>query len=721
MATQFPGKIPGEKTGISVKKSICSICNPRSHCGIDVYLKDGKIIKVEGTKEHPANEGTLCAKGAATRQYVYHEDRIKTPLMRTGPKGSGNFVPVSWDQALDFMAERLNQLKEKHGPESIVFYAGYPKWMRPFLHRLAHAFGSPNYCSESSLCQTAVEMSWKLLYGASGQPDIRNARLMLVWTTNPFYSNSTVSRRILNAISKGLKIICIDPKYSPMAAQANLHLQLKPGTDGALALSIAHVLINEGLYDQDFVENHSHGFAEYKEYAKNFPPEIGEKITGVPKEKIREAALMLGSIKPACLLPGPSPVVHNTNGVQNCRALLALLGLTGNFDAKGGNLVQPKSYLYVSAGFRAKERDFYMPRPWESMPPRIGQEKFPVWCDLVDEAQAVHLPLQIASGRPYPLKAMVGFGMNHRMWPDSDFMAQGLSQLDFVVNVDLFMTDTARMADLVLPACTSLERSEFKCYGDKYAIYTQPAIEPLFESRSDVDIIYDLAHRLKLDDPLFQAGVEASLDWILEPSGLNIAELKKHPAGMPVPNPLDVLEKKYKSEGFPTPSGKMEFVSTLLEKYQNSHHYTGLPTYAPPKYSKETTPELAERYPFILNTGSRLPIFIHSETFRLPWIKGLRSKPLLEMNPSDAASLGIRQDDPVKLSTPKGTINVYAHLTEVIQPGMVQLYHDCRAADVNTLFEADYVDPISGFPGFKSYLCAVERTNNSKDGEIQCN
>ena len=720
MFTLFKGKIPGEETGITVKKSICSICNPRSHCGIDVYIKDGKIIKVEGTKENPQNEGTLCVKGAAIRQYVYHEDRVKTPLMRTGSKERGDFVPVSWDKALDFMAERLNHLKEKHGPESIVFYAGYTKWMRPFLHRLAHAFGSPNYCSESSVCATAVEMSWKLLYGASALPDTKNAKLMLVWTTNPFYSNTTMSRKILNAIDRGLKVICIDPKYSPMAARSNLHLQLKPGTDGALALSIAHILINEGLYDQDFIKKYTHGFSEYREYVKNFPPEIGEKITGVPRDKIREAALMLGTIKPACLLSGPSPVVHNTNGVQNCRALLALLGLTGNFEVKGGNLVQPKSYLYVSAGFRTRERDFYMPRPWESMPPRIGQDRFPVWSELVDEAQAMHVPIQIASGRPYPIKALVGFGMNHRMWPDSNFMAQCLSQLDFVVNVELFMTDTARLADLVLPACTSLERSEFKCYGDKYAIFTQPVIDPLFESRSDADIIYDLAQRLKLDDPLFRAGYEASLDWILELSGLTIAELKKHPAGMHVPNPLPVPEKKYVSEGFPTPSGKMELVSTLLEKYKDSHNYTGLPTYTPPKFSHVTAPEAAEKYPFILNTGSRLPIFIHSRTFRLPWIQGLRSKPMVDINPGDADSLGIRQDDPVKISTPKGSINVYANLTQLVRPGVVQLFHNLRGADVNSLFETDYVDPISGFPGFKSALCAVEKTNDSEVGDTQC-
>lgn len=711
------GKIPGPETGIEVRKSICTICDPLTQCGLDVYVRDGRIIKVEGSKENPHNAGTLCSKGAATRQYVYHEDRLKTPLKRVGPRGAGKFVPISWDEALDTMAAQLNGIKEQWGPEAVVFFAGYAKWERPFLHRLAHAFGSPNYCSESSTCFNAMGMAQKLLFGLPGAPDVKNTKCLLAWSANPFYSNSCLARGLLDAKEKGLKIIAVDPRYSPLAARADIHLQLKPGTDGALALGMANVIISEGLYDREFVSSYTYGFDEYRQYVKEFTPERAEAITGVPAAKIRAAARLYATTKPAAFMPSASPVVHHTNGVQNYRAAMALIALTGNYDVYGGNLVAPPSYLYVSAGFTSREHEFYQIRKWEEMAPRVGQDKFPLWCELIDEAQAMHLPFQIQSGDPYPLKAMVAFGLNHRMWPDSGFMLDALQKLDFIVDVDLFMTDSAKYADIVLPACTSLERSELRCYAEEYVIYTQPAIAPLYQSRPDVDIICELARRLGLDDPLLAAGYETSLEWILEPSGLALAELKRHPAGMAVPNPLRVPERKYRQQSLPTPSGKVEFRSLRLEKYASRAGYEDLPVYQPPRYSPEATPELAQRYPFILNTGSRLPMFVHSRTFRLPWTRSLRPEPACDLNPEDAQRLGIAQGDLIKLATPKGSITVRANLTAIVQPGVVHMYHAYPDADVNTLIEADYLDPLSGFPGFKSLLCAVEKVDGQADKE----
>lgn len=679
------GKIPCPEAGIEVKKSICTICDPLTQCGLDVYVRDGRIIKVEGTKENPHNAGTLCPKGAATRQYVYHEDRLKTPLKREGPRGSGNFAPITWEEALDTIASRLNQIKEKNGPEAVVFYAGYAKWMRPFLHRLAHAFGSPNYCSESSTCHNATVMSWKLLFGLPAAPDIKNARCLLVWSSNPFWSNTCLARGILEAKEQGLKIIAVDPRYSPMAALADIHLQLKPGTDGALALAMANVIINEGLYDHEFINDYTYGFDAYREYVREFTPEQAATITGVPAAKIRAAARLYATTKPAAFMPSASPVVHHTNGVQNYRAAMSLIALTGNYDIYGGNLVSPPSYLYVSAGFTTREHEFYQVKKWEEMPLRVGQDKFPVWCDLIDEAQSMHLPFQIFEEKPYPLKAMLAFGLNHRMWPDPDFMAKALQKLELVVDVDLFLTDSAKYADLILPACSSLERSELRCYAEQYLIYTRPAIAPLYEARPDVDIICDLAGKLGLDDPLLTAGYEACLDWILEPSGLTLAELKQYPAGMAVPNPEKVAERKYRKAGFPTPSGKVEFKSLLLERYASSHGYEALPIYHPPKYSPQATPDMARVYPFILNTGSRLPMFVHSRTFRLSWTRSLRPQPAADLNPDDARRLGIGQGDLIRLTTPKGTIIVRANLTAIVQPGVVHMYHAYPEADVNTL------------------------------------
>lgn len=693
---------------VEIRKSICTICDPQTQCGLDLHILDGEIVRVEGSQENPHNAGSLCSKGAATRQYVYNEERLKTPMRRIGPRGSGHFEPISWDEALDEVASKLQGIKKAYGPESVAFFAGYPKWMRPFLQRLAHSFGSPNFLTESSTCAQAMVMAQKL-NGTPGMPDIKNSSCLLVWSSNPFHSNTGKARQLLEARKRGLKIITVDPRVTPLTAQSDLHLQLRPGTDGALALAMAHVILSEGLHDEEFVRDHTHGFAAFKKLVEQYPPDVGEALTGVPKETIQAAARLYATSKPASLMPYSAAVVHHTNGVQNYRAVFALIALTGNYDIKGGNMNLPPSYLYVSAGFPTRMAEFSSPRPWSEMAPRIGEDRFPAWCQLVSEGQAMHLPTQIASQTPYPVKGLVAFGINHRMWPDSPGLLKQLEALDFIVDVDLFLTDTSKWADIVLPACSSVERSELRCYTQNYVILTQPAIEPLHESRSDVAIIYDLAERLKLDDPLLATGYEACLDWMLQPSGLTVAELKKHPGGMPVPNPQPVKEKKYRERGFNTPSGKVEFDSLVLEKYG----YPGLPLYAPPGLSAANTPDIARDYPLVLNTGSRLPMFAHSRTFRLPWTRSLRPKPAVDMHPQNAAGLGIVQDDTVRLSTPKGSIVVQANLTQMVQPGVVHMYHAYPDADVNALIEADYLDPISGFPGFKSLLCRIEKVEDS--------
>jgi anaerobic selenocysteine-containing dehydrogenase len=198
------GKIPGSITGIEVKKSICSICNPHSHCGLDLYIKDGEIVKVEGMLEHKNSRGTLCSKGASTRQYVYHPDRIKTPLKRVGPKGSDEFAEISWEEAYSIIAEKFNRLKKEEGPEKAAFFVGYTKWMRPFVQRLAHTYGTPNYCSESSTCFKAMAMAWKLNYGAPVMPDIGNTNCLLVWSSNPMYTNTTQAEILLDKKDGGM-------------------------------------------------------------------------------------------------------------------------------------------------------------------------------------------------------------------------------------------------------------------------------------------------------------------------------------------------------------------------------------------------------------------------------------------------------------------------------------------------------------------------------------
>ncbi|RLB30841.1 MAG: hypothetical protein DRH11_14215, partial [Deltaproteobacteria bacterium] len=374
------GKLPAPGSGIEIKKAICSICNPIPHCGIDAYVKDGVIIKVEGARENPHNAGTLCAKGAASRQYAYHKDHILSPLVRKGSRGSGDFEAVSWDEAFDLTADRVERIRRDSGPESIVFYAGYPKWMRPFLKRFAHSFGSPNYCTESSTCSAAASMAARLNYGVMGRPQFSKAKCLLVWSNNPFYSNTAAVRKLVEARERGLKIIEVGPLVTPLTAHADIHLRMRPGTSGALALGMGNVIIEEDIYDRKFVENWTIGFDEFRSYVKQFTPSFTEEITGVSAGLMQKAARVYAKAKPAGLLTGANATVYHTNGVQNHRALTALVGLTGNFDQEGGNYVVPPGYLYVPSGVVTRQDEFEQSRPWEEMAPRVGQDLYPVWC-----------------------------------------------------------------------------------------------------------------------------------------------------------------------------------------------------------------------------------------------------------------------------------------------------------------------------------------------------
>ncbi|NLP30334.1 MAG: molybdopterin-dependent oxidoreductase [Clostridiales bacterium] len=537
---------------------------------------------------------------------------------------------------------------------------------------------------------------------------IKNTNCLLVWSCNPMYTNTTQAEIIMNKKENGMKMIVVDPRVTPMATLADIHLQLLPGTDGALALGMANIIVNEGWYDKELVQQYFHGFEEYKEYIKEFTPEKVEEVTAVPKELLIEAARMYSNTKPAAFMPSAAPVVHHTNGLQNYRAALLLIGLTGNFDVKGGNVVKEDSWVSSASGFRTRFLEYITPRPISEMKSRIGQEEFPVWMDLTYEAQAVHLPKQILSKKPYPITHLLSFGLNYRMWPGSTNMLNALKELDFFVNTDIFFTDTCRYADIVLPVCTSVERSEFKTYNNGYVIYTQPAIEPLFNSKPDSEIIFELAKRIDIDDDLMKEGYEANIDWVLEPTGMTVEELKKHPLGMMAPqDPL--IFKEYEKKGFKTPTGKIECSSEVLRKYQESHDYDPLPTYRPPRSSASADPGLAKEYPFIINTGSRLPMFIHTRTFRLPWTKSLRPDPAADINREDAEALSIEQDDMIRIITPKGSIQVKANISDMVLKGVVSIIHGYKEADVNTIIDPYYTDPISGFPGFKAFLGKIEK------------
>ena len=695
-------KIPGEDTGITLKNTFCDICAPGPHCGVTCYLKDGEIIKVEGTTGHPTNRGKLCARGLAARDYIYRRDRIQTPLKRVGEKGGGKFIPISWDEAMDTIAEKLSAIKAESGPHATAFYSGYNKWYRPFLQRLSYAYGSVNYGSESSSCFTSTILSWKCATGAEMvQPDLGNAGVFLGFCANPGISSYLMNGGLMANKARGMKVIIIDPRITPASQMADLHLRPKPGTDGALALCLGNLLIENGWIDEEYIRENVHGFERYKVYVADFTPEKTGTITGIDPEDIRLAAKMVGENLPLAINPSNASLVHFKNGMQNHRAVMALSAITGCYDRKGGMIPTPLTYAHSIGGFETEEPSFSMELFPKNGPLPIGCERFPLWHKIVGEMQACDLPRAILSGKPYSLRALYAHGMNFRMFTSSKEMEEALKKIEFFVDVDLFMTDSAKYADIVLPACSSYERAEFKVYGGGHAQYTEKVIEPLFDSRRDDEIIIDLANRLGVEDELIKCDPDTCIRYMLRNTPIDLEELKKHPE---IPQKIPGLHILGPGEhGFQTPTGKFELDSATIQQL-GYDHLDSLPTYV----SSEDDAD-QEEFPLILSTGIRIPGGLHSRLHDCPSARSLREGFSADISREDADALGISKGDIIRITTGKDSVVVLANPTVIIPKGMVSLYHGYREADANSLISNDHRDPYSGFPSYRCIRCRIEK------------
>ena len=699
---RLQAKLPGADTGIHTKNSFCDICAPGPHCGVTCYVKDGKIIKVEGTDGHPCNHGLLCPKGQANRQYLYRKDRIQTPLRRIGKRGEGLFQSITWQEAMSECAHRLFNLRTRYGASSVAFFSGYEKWYRPFLQRLCYSFGSVNYGTESSSCFTSSLMSWQLAAGVDCvQSDLSQANLFLGWAFNGYHGQYLLPRAVQEGKKRGMKVIIVDPRITPAVEKlADLHLRPRPGTDGALALALGRELIVNGWVDRQYIEENVYGFDAYENYVMVFTPEHAQELTGVSAEEIRQAAHMIHQNGPLTIYQSSAAIAHHKNGMQNHRAIMALSALTGSFNRPGGLLPGYLTYAHSNGGFETRDHIFATATRPVGAPLPVGAGRFPLWDLIVGEMQSSDLPRQILTGDPYPVRGIWAHGMNLRMFGGDRELTDALQALDFFVDIDLFLTDTAKFADIVLPACTSFERSEFKVYPG-LAQYTQPVIHPLYESKSDTDILFMLADFLDLKDPLLRSGYDACLRDILSETGIQLDTLKVNsqwPQRVPCPVPP---QRDFKT--LPTPTGKFELFSTIIQGLDNPE-LDPLPTYRPPLDDGDPT-----RFPMTLVSGSRIPNAIHSRVHDVPWLRSMRPYPLADLSLDDARRLGIRRGDTIRVATSEGVILLTANPSNRIPAGTVFLYHGYREADVNSVVPRHYNDPYSGFPAYRSVRCSIAK------------
>ncbi len=690
-----------------VIKSHCRMCH--GGCGVHIYKKEGKIEKIGGDPDCPIAHGTLCPKGIASTQIAYHPDRLTHPLKRVGPKGSGQWEKISWDEALDTIAEKMNGYKKEFGAESILMGYGTGRDNEAVIYRFANLLGTPNVLTAGHLCYGPRISTSVITCGSipvvdyESQPDC-----VMVWGNNLVIANSDEYKGESLAVSvdQGSKLIVVDPRMTRLAARADIWLQLRPGTDTALALGMANYIVAEELYDKEFVENHVHGWDEFVERLKDYPIEKVSDITWVPEEQIKEAARMFAEADTAGIQWGVA-IEQQINCADNNRTLIALMGMTGNLDKKGGQV------LFENAKNRnASEFGAHKLLSKEQRAKRLGGDRFRL---------AGHFAIinpkcawdAILTDEPYPVKMAMFISSNPVLTrANASEVYKALEKLEFMAVADFFMTPTAELADIVLPAATWMEMDYvgdfWKRHG--YILARRKAIQ-VGECRSDHEMLNELGKRVGQGEYWWDT-FEGGLDYILEPLGINFQEFKK----------MDYIRgevnyEKYKTKGFSTPTGKLEIYSTMLEKWG----YDPLPKYVEPHESPISKPEMTDEYPFILVTGARSPGFFHTENRQLPWLREQHPDPFVEIHPDTARRLGISNGQWVSIESPRGKVRQKAKIFEGIHPQVIGAQHawwypekkegnhGWKESNINMLTDNSYesCDPAMGSTSVRTLLCNI--------------
>ena len=675
--------------GRELQQTLCRMCDDR--CGIDVHLEDGRIVDILGNKDHLWNRGRLCVKARAAVDMVYHPDRILAPLKRT----DAGWQQIPLEQALDEIAARLAAVKEQHGARSIGVWKGEAigfGQQETIARRFAHALGSPNYLSNDSMCYAARYFGFKLVDGAWPVPDLENARCIVLWGANPPYAHPNMTQFVTAARRKGATLVVVDPRLSAIARRADFHANVRPGTDGALAWGLIHQIVESGAYDKDFVERHTVGFAKVVDYARAFTPEAVEAETGVPAVTVRAIARAMEGAAPQVAAYVGNGLEHHENGVNNIRAIAILDGLLGALDREGGTFFKEAVPL--------RDLTLYEDVPLKHLGP-LGADRFPVLYDLRQECHSMTAIEAILRDDPYPLRALIVTGANPALTnPNSTRVLQAFEALDLLVVRDLFMTETAAVADYVLPAASFLERTELHAHAKYQIVSVTREVVCWQDVQGEYEFWHDLALRLGIGE-YFPWEDETALNrWLLEPTGISLEELEAHPEGVEYSPPRP---GRWRETGFDTPSGKVEFAS----QYLMDLGYDELPVYQSPAYRREPDAE----YPFVLITGARKLLYLHSRFRNIPRFLTAIPGPEVEMHPDDAARLGVADGETVRVTSRIGALELPVKVTapNEILPGSLQITHGWREANVNLITHDDRFDPISGFPLMKSVEVRVEK------------
>jgi anaerobic selenocysteine-containing dehydrogenase len=673
-------------------------CGSHGGCGLKLIVEGDRLVKVEGDEAHPWNQGRLCAKGLALTQYLDHPDRVRHPLKRVGERGEGRWEQISWDEALDTCEERLRDIRDKYGAESVIFGQGTGRDVGGPITYLAYAYGSPNWVQiglAGHSCYTPRQAGMfvtdgdytvadcsQFLERRYDDPQWVPPKVIINWAQNPIAGcfDGFYGHWIVDAMKRGSKLIVIDPRVTWLASRAEIHLQNRPGTDGAIALAMLNVIINEGLYDHEFVDKWCYGFDELKERVQDYPLDKVAELAWIDADDLRRAAHLYAESHPAAIHWGV-PVDGNAQGTVAAQAISQLWCVTGNIDIPGGNVIAKPAFGVTTYPFTSQEMvDLYGEELIRKLnEKRIGADRYPMLKNFRGWGQPDVALEQIESGKPYEI---------HGAWIQTSNPIGGqaadpkrhlaaLRKLDFIVVVDTFQTPTSMaLADIFLPAAATAEKESFRNWW--WPLTNAVKAIDAGDTRSDWEINFEMAKRLS-ERPIEYETVKDLFDDRLKPAGITFDELAERGSWIAPTEGPSVPYRRYErgllradgQPGFNTPTGKIELSSTRLVEWG----LDPLPYHEEPPEGPVTTPELWEKYPLIFASGRRLPVFFHSEHRMIPWLREIAPDPLIEVHPETAAEYGVADGEWVYAENNHGRAKYKVQITPTAHPRVVSVGH----------------------------------------------
>lgn len=718
---------------VKTTKTMCTTCHAR--CGVLVHSEDDKIIKVEGDSANPKSRGVLCGMGMSQREIHNNlEERILYPMKRVGERGSGEWEQISWDEALDTIASECKRIIAEYGPEAIITGQGTGRTTNHWHCRLNSSLGLEGW----SLVPTHVCLMPHILPNAislgifsPAMGDVRNSETIVLWGHNPAMERG-FAQVLYNRQAAGAKLIVIDTRFQDMSKHADVALQPRPGTDGALALAFLHEIIKNKWYDEEWIGRWTYGFDQLAERVEEWTPEKAAEVCEVDVDDIRVAAKMMGTHGPVGMMVGLGPGCMHTNAIQNGRAIACIQGLLGHIDVEGGVKV-PVSFdkmLDDKITLWDPQKDPGRPDLFT-----FGGEEHPLYKSF-GRSNDPHATFQaIITGEPRPVKAFIAIANDPLLcYENTNLTYEALSSpnLDLVVVKDFYFSPTTQFADIVLPSADWSERCTYDEELDGNFIFTfEQAVEAPGECWDDWKFFLEWGKRIKPEDWPWEDEKDMVLWRFKELYDIDVTwdEFQSAPLRSTEPGDMQgkVIEKKYEKgmlrpdgqPGFPTTTGRIEFYCPTMEHFG----YDPLPDYTEPAETKYSQPELAKEYPLALITGHRIYSFFHSAWTNIPSQRKFYPDPFAVIHPADAREHGITDGEWITISSPRGHIISKALVSREIKKGVVAVprpgWRDAcpelglpgygwDKANGNILVPSTPAEPGYGATPMRSSLCKIE-------------